>query len=486
MDSIIGSLALRDLNLETTALKNGFILASLVAAAAAVFALVVLPNTTFAHHVIGEIQVASRPMKMSQTGDLLFVSNMGEPVISIINTSTNSLAGEIKTKGGVMAVKAVPEKSKLYVAEFESGGIDVYDLKTDKFIKTITLPHSRIDLTPSSTDIARVPVVLLTGAWSLDYNPKNGKLYAANYNANEVAIINTVDDTIIKSIPVSAHPYTVKADPVTNTVLVTSLAGNRLTFISSPTDEITGTLETGTMPWGLDIDSDSHMAYVTNRGNYYITVVDIISKDIVSKIPLAGRAEAIAVDPSEHKIYASFTDQQNIVKIDGKTNQIENILEVEGVPIDLVANPNSHDLYVSMKFQDKVFVVGPKSTSSTIPVVKIDAPIAILGSINVHGQDTVISEPFINSTNKTLNMIVQSLDGGDINLRIPRTILDSKQNGTDSNFKVFIDGKEIKYQQTAGNQDYRELTIFVPKNSQNIKILGTMVPLGEAITAKRT
>lgn len=446
--------------------------------------LTMISNIVYAHHVIGEIQVAARPMKMSQTGDLLFVSNMGEPIISVINTSANTPLEEINTKSGVMAVKAVPEKNKLYVAEFESGGVDVYDLSTKKFLKTIVLPHSRIDLTPSSTDTAKVPVILLTGAWSLDYNSKNGKLYVANYNANEVSIIDTSDDTIIKSIQISAHPYTVKADPVTNTILVTSLAGNRLTFISSVTDQITGTLETGTMPWGLDIDSDRHMAYVTNRGNYYITVVDIISKEIVTKIPLAGRAEAIAVDPSEHKIYVSFTDQPNIVKIDGNTNQIENIIEMEGVPIDLLANPATHDLYAAIKFQDKIFVIGPKSTSTTVPVVKIDTPTAILGNISFHGQDAVVSEPFIDAPNKTLNINVHSLDGGNLNLKIPRAILDSQQNGTDTSFKILVDGKAIEYQQTASTPNYRELAMFIPKDSQAIKIIGTKVPIGEVIMLK--
>lgn len=443
----------------------------------------IIQNMVSAHHIIGEIQVASRPMKMSQSDDLLFVSNMGQPVISIINTTVNAPLGEINTTGGVMAVKAVPEKDKLFVAEFERGGIDVYNLTTKKFIKTIELPHSKIDLTPSSTDTARVPVVLLTGGWSLDYNPRNGKLYVANYNANEIAVIYTDSDTVIKTIPVAAHPYTVRVDPVSNTVLVTSLAGNRLTFISSSTDEISGTLETGTMPWGLGIDSREHMAYVTNRGNYYITVVDIMTKQIVTKIPMTGRAEAITVDPSEHKVYVAFTDQQNIIKIDGNTNQIENIIEMGGVPIDLLADPRTHDIYASLKFQDKVFVIGPRAISASLPVVKIDTPTAIIGTIKVHGHDTVVSEPYVDTSNMTLIMNVQSLDGGNLNLNIPRTVLDSQKNGTDSSFTVLLNGQEIKYQETK-NPDYRELAMFIPKGSQIIKIIGTIAPVGVEIARK--
>jgi DNA-binding beta-propeller fold protein YncE len=239
------------------------------------------------------------------------------------------------------------------------------------------------------------------------------------------------------------------------------------------------------MPWGLDIDSDRHLAYVTNRGNYYITVVDIIAKEVVTKIPIAGRAESISVDPSEHKIYAGFTDQQNIIKIDGNTNQIENIIEMEGVPIDLVASPTTHDIYASIKFQDKVIVIGPRAISASLPVVKIDTPTAIIGTIKVHGYDTAVSEPYIDTSNRTLIMNVQSLDGGNLNLNIPRMVLDSQKNGTDSPFTVLLNGKDLKYQEMTKNPDYRELAVFIPKGSQLIKIIGTTVPVGAEIVRTR-
>lgn len=273
----------------------------------------------------------------------------------------------------------------------------------------------------------------------------------------------------------------VEVDPISNTVLVTSIAGNRLTFISGLTDRVSGTLETGTMPWGLDIDSNRHLAYVTNRGNYYVTVVDILAKQVVAKIPVIAPAEAISVDPSEHKIYIAFTNEQNMVKIDGNTNQIQNVIRMEGVPIDLVADPKNHNLYASIKFQDKVFVIGPKSISATLPVVKIDTPTAIIGTITVHGQDTAVSEPYIDSANKTLTMNVRSLDGGDLNLNISRDILDSSKNGTDSSFTVLVDGRQIEYQEMTKGPDYRELTMFIPKDSKIIKIIGTTTPIGEQI-----
>ena len=129
-------------------------------------------------------------------------------------------------------------------------------------------------------------VTLLTGGWSMDYNPNNQLLYVANYNANQLVIVDTKTDSVVGTISgLPAHPITVKVDPITNTVLVASLAGNKVSFISADTNKIEKIIETGTAPWGMDIDSREHYAYVTNRGSSFITVLDLIDQDVAAQDP---------------------------------------------------------------------------------------------------------------------------------------------------------------------------------------------------------
>jgi len=83
-------------------------------------------------------------------------------------------------------------------------------------------------------------------------------------------------------------------------------------------------------------------------------------------------------------------------------------------------------------------------------------------------------------------MNVSSPDGGDLTLRIPRAMLDARDNnGRDITFKVSVDGNPTQYQEeqkqigdigraeVVGKIDYREITLFVPKNSKVIDIIGT-------------
>ncbi len=398
-------------------------------------------DDAYAHHVMDEIPVSSGPLKMSVAEDLLFVSNLGAPTVSIIDTTTDKLVGNIVTNTGVVAVEGIPSKNKVYVAAFESGGIDVYALDSKKFLKTIVLPESEITFwTGPEYGWVDPPVTFLTGGVSIDYNPGNEMLYVANYNANYIAIIDTELDTFVESIPTSAHPYTVKADPLTNTLLVANLAGNEVTFISTETNKITGTVKTGAGPWGLDIDSLEHLAYITHRGAYHITVVGIVDQKIVARIPVGDVTQAIAVDPDEHMIYASYMFQDKIVKIDGRTNEVIHVIEAGAVPWDLVAEPKSHKIYASMKGNDSVVVMGPKSIALSLPAVTLETPTAVLGSIKVHSQDVHVSDPLVDIPNKRIVMLVSTEDGGKLLLKIPRAILDSQENGNDSSFvQVFIE-----------------------------------------------
>lgn len=271
-------------------------------------------ENAYAHHVIKEIDVSKRPTKMSLTDDLLFVSSFEYPHVSIINTKTNENLGFITTSGsGIMAVEAVPDKNKIYVAQFESGKIDVYTLSTKLPLKSIDLAASKITVWHSPRDDTQVYLNFLTGGWSLDYNPTNELLYVADYNGNQVYVIDSRVDEVVETIPVSAHPFTVRADPITNTVLVASLAGNEISFITQVEDvysqkmihRVSKTVKTGVSPWGIDIDPREHLAYVTNRGSDHITVIDITRQQVVDKIQIGEKAQAISVDTNEHKIYVS-------------------------------------------------------------------------------------------------------------------------------------------------------------------------------------
>jgi DNA-binding beta-propeller fold protein YncE len=178
-----------------------------------------MPQFVSAHHVLDEIDVPSRPMRLSISEDsrdiigasgnnastttpdtqakslsLLSVSILGKPLVSIINTLTDNITRNINTTsavGGVFEVETIPEKNKVYAAPFEGGQLGVYDLQSGALLKSIELPNAQRTLPTPLGDRLLDSVTLLTGGWSMDYNPNNQLLYVANYNTNQIVIVNT-------------------------------------------------------------------------------------------------------------------------------------------------------------------------------------------------------------------------------------------------------------------------------------------------------
>ncbi|HJS65111.1 MAG TPA: YncE family protein [Nitrososphaeraceae archaeon] len=466
-------------------------------------------QNTYAHHILKEIAVTERPMKISLDEPLLFVSNLGKPLISIISSVSDNVVGTIDTSSGVIDVEGVLDKNKVYVATFQTGEIEVYDLTTKELIKKIPIPGSTIEFPKRLADTALVTSTVITGGSSLEYNPNNEMLYVANYNTDEVIVIDTKNnDAIVETINVSAHPIDVKVDSLSNKVLVTSFASKKLTFISGDTNEITGTVDTGISPWGIGIDSAKSLAYIANHGSVYVAVVDNQNQKLVEKISIGLEGQSIAIDTNEHKIYVTFDDDDKILKINGNNNEIERVIELDGkIPSDIVADSSSHKLYSSIKFSDNILVMGPESYALSIPVVTQEPPILFVDNIVVHGQDVKPVNPilmniadniynltkfaFLNTGNKSLTMQVTSPDGGNLQIKIPKTVLDSIAepgqvalgNVTDIKFTVLIDGVKTEFKETLrkviigeGGQEVqdtsREISVFIPKGDKKIEIIG--------------
>jgi DNA-binding beta-propeller fold protein YncE len=465
---------------------------------------------TYGHHILKEIAVSERPMKISLDEPLLFVSNLGQPLISTISTVSDNVVGTINTTNGVIDVEGIIDKNRVYVATFQTGEIEVYDLTTKELIKKIPIPGSTIQFPQRLADTALISSTVITGGSSLDYNPKNEMLYIANYNTDEILVLDTKNnDTIIKTIKVPLHPIEVNVDPITNQILVTSFASKTLTFISGESNEITGTVDTGISPWGIGIDNREHLAYIAHHNSPYIAVVDILNKKLVKQIPIGFEAQSVVVDTNEHKIYVSFHDIDKILKINGgNNNEIESTIQLDGrTPNDIAVDSTSHKLYASIKYSDNLFVMGPESYAISVPVVTSKPPVLFVDNIIVHGQDVQILNPvaltsagetiitpyvtsaaILDNMNKNLSLYVTSPDGGDLQIKIPKTILDSiskvEKNGnvTDSKFTVLIDGINTKYEEIPsmkiddGNLQQtditKEISVYIPKGDKRVVILG--------------
>ena len=208
-----------------------------------------------------------------------------------------------------------------------------------------------------------------------DYNPNNMLVYAADYNSHVVHVIDIDTNVIVQTLDVARHPYSVKVDHSTDTVIVTSLAGNAISFLTNNNDsnlpenneslthQVATVIESKIGPWGMDINTKKGLAYITNRGADIVTIVDIKEQKITNEIPLQSRGQAVAVDSNNNEIYVGYYQQDDLIlRIDsdkGDTNG--NVLSMFDpvVASDMEFDVEKNTLYLSLKDANKIIAATP-------------------------------------------------------------------------------------------------------------------------------
>jgi hypothetical protein len=154
-----------------------------------------------------EIPVPKDPMNIAMTSsnDLLYVPSFADSTITIIDTKTNKIIRQFNLEDDEQAttVLLVPEYSKMYVPIFEASKINVYSIESHSLEDVIFLPESEIVQETPPSDQIQEDLILQTGIWSLDYNPDNMLLYAADYNAHVIYVIDLNTNVIIETIDVA-------------------------------------------------------------------------------------------------------------------------------------------------------------------------------------------------------------------------------------------------------------------------------------------
>ncbi len=440
-------------------------------------------QNSYATHVIDRISVEDNPMKMALSDNYLLVANLGGDTISVIDASTNKLIRDINTiNQGVIAVEVNEEKNKVYAATYESGGIEVYELDSGTYIRTIELPESTIIQQGYPADRVIEDVVFRTGGVALDYNPNNGLLYVANHNSNNVVVVGE-NDVPVKTIPVPRHPIEIKVDTVTNKLIVVSLAGNAVTFISMDTHEILESVQTGTGPWGMDVDEIDHMAYVTHRGSYNLAVINTITHEVIEDIPLAERSHAITVDDERNILYVSLMFGGKIVKFDADKMQTITVLDTGYQPWDMIVNPSNQQVYASMSKTGEIFVMSPQAIATEIPVTIETDDVATYGSIVAHATNMQVYNAIADERTNSITMDVTVPIDGTLAVKIPRTILDAGDDttGKDINFVILVDNVPVDvftdFCECLGDitNDARQIKFSVPEGARQVEIIGTHV-----------
>jgi len=262
---------------------------------------------TATQSVVATVPVGSRPyaVAFSPSGDKVYVTNDSTDYVSVIDTKTNKVVDTMYVGINMLSTCISPDGNTLYVTY--NYGIAVINTSTGKQITKI-FDRSLAQIIASS----------------------DGKyVYATNYDFNEVDVISTATNTIIKKIDVGFNPGKLVLSP------------------------------------------DEKTLYVTAMGNVrgVVAVVDLAASTLVSSIPLGARPNGITITPDGKKLYVTEEDSNKVAVINTATNQVERTIAVGSYPQGVSVTNDGSEVYITNVNSNDVSIINTDSdlVIKTIP-----------------------------------------------------------------------------------------------------------------------
>src|SRR3989337_4611154 len=146
---------------------------------------------------------------ISHDGRWAYVGDMEEGAVSIVDLVNNKEVNRIPGFYEPHGFSILPDMSKVYVSNLGAHEIGVIDVKSQKLIKNIYIGNTHIlaslNLDKRLSEINGIvnPTLTLEGRY----------LYEADGDSNQVAVIDTHTDSVVKTIPVGKTPWRAYVSP---------------------------------------------------------------------------------------------------------------------------------------------------------------------------------------------------------------------------------------------------------------------------------
>ncbi|MGD0766168.1 MAG: YncE family protein, partial [Dehalococcoidia bacterium] len=156
-------------------------------------------------------------------------------------------------------------------------------------------------------------------------NPSTNRIYVANYNSNNVSVIDGAGNTVVATVAVVAGgngPEGVAVNPNTNRIYVANFNSGNVSVIDGTSNTVVATVAVGYW-WGGDggvaVNPNTNLIYVTNyggQGSDNVSVIDGASNTVVATVAVGTYPVGVAVNPNTNRIYVANLSDDTVSVIE--------------------------------------------------------------------------------------------------------------------------------------------------------------------------
>lgn len=289
----------------------------------------------------------TQPFDLGQTGGTVYSADEGGSTISAINLST-----------GAVSTVSIP-----------------------------VAPHN-VDLTPDG----RFLLAVGTPA-SGDHGPQGH-----GHGGDAAGLLVMLDPQGLTkpavTVEVGAHPAHVVAD--TQGRAYVSLSGaDEVAVVDLANASVIERIETGAYPHGLRLSPDGAELHVANVEDGSVSIIDTASLAEAARIPVGTAPVQVGFTPDGRQVYVSLRDENRVAVIDTATREVTGRIDVGPNPIQMIVTPNGDFVYVANQGTE----AAPNDTVSVIETAAGHVVETIITGSGAHGVSVSADGAFVFVTN---------------------------------------------------------------------------------------
>jgi len=202
--------------------------------------------------------------------------------LTVIATSTNTVATKIDDTSEPLSLAPSPDGSRIYVGE-AFGTLSVVQTSSNTLTKRVAVPSN---------------------ITALAVTKNNGTLFAAASAAGQVVALDiSAGLRITKTFQVGASPSGLAIAPDGKAVYVTNPGPSELLFAGGGTAQVTAINPFMQSPYSIAVASKLGVVYVSNFQENTVSAVSLTSHKTVATIPVSVNPRDLALSPDQSTLY---------------------------------------------------------------------------------------------------------------------------------------------------------------------------------------
>ena len=263
---------------------------------------------------------------ITSDGKYAYIGNMGVGAVSVVDIEgkkeINRISGFFEPHG----IVCLPDNSKVYISNMGAHEVGVIDVEKQLLAKRMEVGSAYVmaslDMNNKMSEIVGIanPTLSIDGRYA----------YAADGDSNQVAVIDTIDDSIVTTIPVGDDPWRAYASPDGTKMVVPNNGDQTVSVIDTKSNKVIATFPGGEDMTGINFVNGGKKAYVISRGDNAVFVIDMEKMKELKRIKLGldVSPETASTTPDGKKVYLAASRRNSVYVFDADTDNYKEIPNV--------------------------------------------------------------------------------------------------------------------------------------------------------------